>query len=143
MSQELRAAVETLRSSTLRLNKVTDLANETVREIEKFLNEECSVGIHTCVRLGRAGEGHAGTWLEYRRVGPRFRIALVEADPNGEDVSVKAWADSPREEKLESFEHLPALLTKIAERVEQELTRTEITAKTVVDTLAALRKKAN
>lgn len=140
-SEELRAAVESLRSLAPRLNQVTDDANAIVRDVEHFLNEECSLGVHACVNIKRYdADNDAGEWLEYRRVGPRYRIAFVVSDEGGNDVSVKAWSDCPRQEKLQSFAVLPALLAKVAASVEAELKKAEDTAKAVSSTLAVLRK---
>lgn len=141
---DLRNAIDSLRNLSPRLNKITDEANDIVRDVESFLNEECSIGVTACVNVeyfGDPNEGSSGgRYLEYRRVGPRFRIAIVVADENGEDVSVKPWADSPRHEKLDSFKVLPDLIGEIAKKVEESIAAVENTTKSVASTLATLRK---
>lgn len=136
----LRDAMESLRSQSPRLNKITDLANETVREIEAFLNDECSIGVTAVVKMQGDPEGPEGTYLEYRRVGPRFRIAIVESDDDGRDTSVKAWADCPRAVKLDTFKLLPQLMTSIAQRVEKQIAEAEQTANAAAEIIAELRQ---
>jgi hypothetical protein len=139
-AKNLAESIQSLRNSTPRLNSLTDLANNTVQEVEVFLNEECSVGIPACVKVDGDLDSSAGTYLEYRRIGPRFRIAIVESDPDGADVSVKPWSDSSRADKLQAFQLLPELLALIAEKVEQEIQKTESAAQSIASILSALRK---
>jgi hypothetical protein len=143
---DLRDAIQALRTLSPRLNKVTDEANQIVRDVEAFLNEECSIGVTAVVNfqyLGHPDDGPCGgLYLEYRRVGGKFRIAIVESDVDGEDVSVKPWADSPRHEKLDSFKVLPELIREIASKVEESISDTEKTTKEIASTLAPLRKSA-
>lgn len=139
--KELREAVESLRSLAPRLNKITDEANEIVRSVEQFLNEECSVGISAHFRYKDfEGTTDGGVFLEYRRVGQKYRIAIVEADDNYRDTSVKPWADSSRQDKLESFPYLPELLRHIAEKVSEQVQKVEVAARDVVDTLGVFRQ---
>ena len=131
-----RDALASLRTLTPRLNAVTDLANNTIRDVEKFLNDEVSAGVAAFVLVEHLDEDGT-TWvsLEYRRVGGRFRIALVWYDC-GEEKSEKAWADCGRRDKLVSFAKLPDLLTEIAKKVEAYLGATEATARTVAASFA-------
>jgi hypothetical protein len=136
-----RSAIESLRSLTPRLNAATDLANKTVRDAEEFLNEECSAGIPACVQF-RSSENGPGYFLEYKRIGQRFRIAVVQATDEGRELSVRPWSDCTRDEKLESFKKLPELLARIAKDVETMVNEAESTAKAVAASLAGLRKNA-
>jgi Lon protease-like protein len=138
----LRVAVESLRTLSPRLNSITDFANDLVREVEEFLNEECSIGISATVSVARTSDGPEGLYLEYRRVGPRFRVAVVLTDDEGNDISVKPWSDSSRTDKLGTLPFLPKLLTEIAEEAEGQVARAEKAAQTVASTLAALRGPA-
>ena len=140
---DLPDAVQSLRSISPRLNAITDRANETVRDVEQFLNDECSIGLpaFTVISFDNGDEeDYAGTYLGYVRVGPKYRIAVATLDNASNIQSVKPWTDCSREEKLESFGKLPDLLARIAERAEEQIQTAEKAAKTVADTLAALRK---
>jgi hypothetical protein len=142
--KKLREAVESLRNLTPRLNAVTDLANETVRNVENFLNDQLSLGIPACVLVSAEDDDDddddpAGTYLEYRRVGPRFRIAVVVTDSLGRDATIKAWSDCSRTEKLSTFKKLPELLTKLATQVAEDILNAEQAAKEVDSLITVLR----
>src|SRR5262245_14975669 len=110
-SKNLRESLETLRKLTPRINAVTDLAAETVREVESFLSDECSAGIPARVLAEDYDpSSEAGLFLEYRRVGSRFRIAVVELAEDGSDEFEKPWTDCARTLKLKTFRLLPTLL---------------------------------
>lgn len=132
--------LKALRELSPKLNALTDAANKTVREIEHFLNEDCSVGVTTVhnVELDDPASP-AGLYLEYRRVGNKFRIAIVETDSGCNDTSVRPWADCTREEKLKTFKHLPELLAKIVDNVNEQIKETQEAITRVTASLAALR----
>jgi hypothetical protein len=132
---------DVLRNLSTRLNTITDRANESVREVEKFLNEECSIGIKAHIKIRDIADGVPEANLEYRRVGSRYRIAVVEINEQGQDTKVKPWTDCSRNDKLSSFEFLPELLANIASSVEESLQEAETTARKVADAIAALGKK--
>jgi hypothetical protein len=137
----LREAIESLRKLSPALNQITDTANITVREIEQFLNEECSIGICASVSVPSLNDEQIDSYLEYRRVGPRFRIALVETNSaDGRDFSVKPWADCPRHEKLESIKHIGELLNAIAVKAQTQIADATTAVREVASTIATLRK---
>ncbi len=123
--QELTSAVGRLRTSAARLNSLTDEVADLVREVEDFLNVECSVGVTASVKI-EEDENQDGSWwqyLEYHRKGDRFRITVREGhDFSGmpEDCE-KSWAEVTREMKLKAAEKLPQLLIAIADAVDKKV----------------------
>ena len=115
MEDALLTSIDKLRKSAAVLNQITDRAGETVREVESFLNKECSVGVHAFVRVRESTDPESGVaftqWLEYRRVGAKYRIAVVSShDVDSDNEQVKEWTDSTRDEKLETVVKLPELI---------------------------------
>jgi hypothetical protein len=140
-TKKLRDAIEALRAVSPRLNSITDLANETVRDVERFLNEECSIGIPASLKIDEDVERGIVTFLEYRRVGPRFRIAVVVIREDGEEeLFAKPWADCARDEKLKSFNFLPELLAAIAFLAHKQINPVESTTKAIAAAVAALQQ---
>lgn len=123
--QELASAVGRLRTSTARLNSLTDKVADLVREVEDFLNVECSVGITASVKIEEDGDENGSWWeyLEYDRCGDRFRIIVRSGhdyDGPAED-SEKPWVECSRETKLKAAEKLPQLLIAIADAVDEKI----------------------
>jgi hypothetical protein len=149
MADELSATFERLRTSTQRLNNITDLAAQAIKDVEWFL-EESGVGMTASALIHYTGHPDAEPegWvnLEYRRVpGGKFRIAVVrvrnrEREP--EEESVRPWPECTREEKLESFQQLPALLAALTERIEERVAAAEkIIAEVAPSTLLSRKRK--
>jgi hypothetical protein len=142
MSQtsSLRESLVSLKALSQRLNKASDNAADTVRLIETYLNDDCSIGIpaHVCVLKYGEDDSAAGRYLEYRRVGQKFRIAVVEADRDGEDRDVKAWSDCSREIKMQAYTKLPCLLARITAAVKNQVELTENATSEVIDQLQGL-----
>lgn len=144
MTESLSTSISKLRKSTARLNQITDQASDTVRELEEFLNRECSVGIHAFVKVKDVDNGDFtfSQWLEYRRVGQKYRIAVVwGSDIDPEEESVKAWSDCSRDEKLEAVAKLPDLIEVIAEKVNEKVESAQAAAGTAQAVLKALTGK--
>ena len=143
MSDALSSAVSKLRASSARLNQLTDDAAATVKEVEEFLSQECSIGIPTYLCIHQATEEYeASRHLAYRRIGSTFRIALAwwrDGDP--EDEFVKPWSDCSRDEKLESIKKLPDLLTEIARNVDHRIVASEKAVESVSQALQSLTGK--
>ena len=142
MTDQLRDAIRRIRDLTPELNAVTDKANAIVARVEKFLNDECSVGIPAYVRVGPSSESDDGaievqTWLAYARVDGKFRIA-VQTTVNGEPEENKPWPACQREVKLEVLDYLPKLLTKIADEVSEVIAKTDNTAGVVEEILESM-----
>src|SRR5687768_10043052 len=80
MTADLSAAIAKLRQLSPKLNHVTDEANQVVSMVERFLNEECRIGI-PCAVMAWAGDENDDTgFLAYDRHGGRFRI-VVQTQP--------------------------------------------------------------
>jgi hypothetical protein len=127
LSTQLKTSLQNLKGYSATMNKVTDEANETIRMVEQFLNEECSIGIPCGVLLKDLveddGTPYRADWLEYRRINGKFRIAIATYWPDG-DEGERAWSDCPREEKLESYKKLPDLLIELTKKVLATVTET-------------------
>lgn len=147
MADDLSVAVERLRTSTQRLNSICDSASQVIREAETFL-EECRIGLPAWIlvsSIDETGEGRyfTQTQLSYQRLGGKFRIVVVVTpfDATGpEDVLVRPWSESTRDEKLETLEKLPELLVELAKQVEARTVKAE-QAMTAVGSLLKLPAK--
>ena len=143
MADSLSDSVGKLRQSSARLNRLTDEAGATVKEVEDFLNDECSIGIpaHICVQS--SPEPYEDSqYLEYRRFAGRFRIAVVwcpSAAPERE--TVKPWSDCARDEKLQTIGMLPDLLSEIAKNIDERIVEAEETMNSVSQVLQNLSGK--
>lgn len=119
MADELSDAVERLRTSAERLNRISDQAAELVRDVERFL-EESRVGVSASVHISYGAsdpDAVEAEWedrLEYRRLDSgKFRIAVSRTYENAppEEEEVRAWSECTRDQKLESLELLPVWWT--------------------------------
>lgn len=146
MTDELRDSLNQLRKLSPKLNKVTDEAAATVAAIEKFLNQECSIGIPAEVDAWTADEESLS--LGYRRCAGQFRIVVIErslamsVDDNDNRVPATddggfqiwntvgevPWSENTRVNKLRTFPSLPQLLNRIAEVATSTIEATEKTA---------------
>jgi len=130
MDDSISKSLSKLRLSSKRLNKLTDQANQTVKEVEKFL-EDCSLGVYATVPI-KSWEVGCGeeffTCLEYCRVGSRYRIAITSGLDNSDpsEHHVKPWSDASRDEKLESIKKLPDLIAEIGKLVDEKIVSAEI-----------------
>jgi hypothetical protein len=134
MSDDLSIALEKLRTSTQRLNTLTDAAAKIVQDVESFL-DECNVGIGTQVLVHNVGdestnEYRYSVYLTYQRCGDRFRIAVAHHDDDNsynrpQDVHVRAWSECSRVEKLDTVVKLPELLVDLATRVDERTIKAE------------------
>jgi uncharacterized protein Yka (UPF0111/DUF47 family) len=144
MADPLSDAIEELRRSSARLNEITDKAAETVRRIEDFLNDECSLGIEASVKTKEEQDDGLfySRLLAYRRYGAKYRIVVEEEDTSCPDPwTIKAWSDCTREVKLETFPWLPELIKKIAAEVDKTIKEAEQVSQTVTQMVQSLQKK--
>ena len=134
------SALAKLKQSADILNAITDTASDSVKSIEEFLSKECSIGFHSYVCVRSPGEETPeSVFLEYRRIGNKFRIAVVEVDALEPDREyLRAWSDCPRNLKMETIEKLPELIDKITEQVELEIVSANDAMHTVNDVLKSL-----
>src|SRR5690348_4821738 len=138
-----------------KLNSATDEASAVIREVERFLGEELSIGVSGksdpfAQRVGEPTEDGSATtifsYLVYGRVAGKHRSYVVESlereheDVVGWDVISEdhtPWSSCSREVKLASFAKLPDLLGKIADEAEKLSRETVETSKTVRDILGS------
>ena len=148
MSDKLSTAFDRLRSSSQKLNSLTDIAGQMVRDVEAFL-EEFGVGLHGCVLVKTiAGDtdnpSETNVWLEYLRLNGKYRIVVVQANEDGASLGedfVRPWSECSREDKIESFEKLPELLLKLAETIEEQAAKAEQVLSLVAPQLPPKKKK--
>jgi hypothetical protein len=150
MTDELRRSIDRIRELSRKLNTATDEANRVVLAVEKFLNDECRLGLPAAVTVRSRPLQNPGMvtseacmTLEYRRVDGKFRIAIGEKDDNlagppQERWLYNTWQDRPRGDKLESFPHLPELLQVLAKKVDSSIEKTQETCATVEQVMYAL-----
>ncbi|MCY2928761.1 MAG: hypothetical protein NTV86_04565 [Planctomycetota bacterium] len=161
MTTELKHSIEALRAISPKLNKATDQAAALVQAVEKFLTEECSIGVSAWVDVCWRDETDDPTvteddrwgrqiWMGYDRCGGRFRIvvrsALIHPDGqclDGEDDEDKTvpWFEAPRDLKLETFAKLPVLLGAIAEQAAKAVAAAEQSSEAVAQVIEALGVK--
>jgi hypothetical protein len=160
MTLELQNSIQNIRGLAPKLNKATDEAARVVAVVEKFLGEECGVGIE--VRHHVRGEDGLddGLWLEYKRHNGKFRLVVTETfvrrDHNGEpiednaadqpdvfqrDSKSVAWTEAGRGEKLASFAALPDLLNHLA-RDMQDSVDSVVAVSTAVEQLGGALQSA-
>jgi hypothetical protein len=136
MTESLRTPLNKLKELAPQVNRLADEAAKTVREIEQLLADKLglTVSAETGVSYIQTSTQTAEhTNLAYRRVGGKFRIAVVKErctnfvnDRNWADTAWKTldetpWLECPRDEKLATFPKLPKLLEAIVEAVEKSV----------------------
>jgi hypothetical protein len=148
MADDLSVAFERLRTSTQRLNALTDTAAQLIRDVEGFL-EDCHVGVSATISLGYGAAGpdaDAPDWedlLSYRRLGSgKFRLVLIRkfCDPS-EVPSVRSWSECSRDEKIESLAKLPELLVELSNRVNEKTDKAEQVLAVVAPQLPSAKKR--
>ncbi len=155
MTSEIFDALNALGKLAPKLNSVADDAAQVVREVEKRL-DNYGLMIHASVLINIleiSERIQEETDLEYRRIGGKFRIAIVRerhtATTDANDTSptahttleVTPWLECGRELKLESFEFLPDLLAKIIQNVQKAIAGAEKAAPAVRKFLDSMRKE--
>src|SRR5687767_5355800 len=114
MTEALSDAVQKLRTLSPKLNAATDLATKAVARVEKFLNDECSIGLPAETRAWITETERVS--LAYDRHESKFRILIRYEDPGSDEVRREvAWSEAPRGDKLATFAHLAKLLEEVAE----------------------------
>ncbi len=165
MSEAIRDSLEQLRQLSPELNAATDQANAIIERVEKFLAEECSIGVpeevevsvvpygldHAIVEESPMGIGfRKAVILAYARCQGTYRFVvrtekqIVDMTEYGPDdvreceiLSEQPWAQCPREVKLETFAFLPELLQAIAAQAAELASKAVDTGKTIQAVLKA------
>ena len=161
MDKQVTDSIDAIRKLSPQLNAATDSANELVNRIERFLNDECSVGVPAEVREMRIrremaiiqGNDTRESRLCYDRVDGKFRIAVhrytckPDREDHGDDLMVEdatvPWASCPRGEKLATFVLLPALLKEIASEVQRLIERSTASAGILRQLVQTMTAKAD
>ncbi|MEW4570102.1 hypothetical protein AB1L88_19730 [Tautonia sp. JC769] len=149
MTEPLRQQIARLRELAPELNEVTDKATRLVGVVEKFLNEELSLGIPCRVTVSDSWDPsdelrHCKD-LHYGRFEGKFRLYVAEYtiyhDGEGDNYKETPWSSCPRDLKLASFQKIPDLLADLTKKVEQAIKETEGTGKTIQELLKAIGGK--
>ncbi len=145
MPKKLKKAVRALREVSPKLNEATNAANDVVEQVEKFLNDECSIGLPCWILAEKVApeDGPTGQhlWLGYDRINGKFRIAveqLVEHGDRQESLGPQPWASCPRDVKLTTLHKLPKLLDTIAEEAHKMAEKNDATVEAVQEILGAI-----
>lgn len=148
----VNASLHQLRELAPRLNKAADDAARIVLDVERLLTNELGIGViasTTIIANDLTPKKMLFKSLAYIRVHGKFRIAVAEEvvtdflDENSqprrtsEVKSVTPWAELSREEKLESFPFLPALLEELIKNAEEARGKVEATQATLTQILEA------
>ena len=137
MSSDLSLAINKLRALSPQLNAAVIEADRVVALVERFLVEECGLGVEAEIPLHYNDKGKAVTLLRYASVNGAFRIAVTHTDGSTHFVT-RPWSDCDRNQRLVSFTALPKLLIAVAKSVEQQIASTTTTAGTVGQIISAL-----
>lgn len=123
MRNSLSKALSQVQHSAKRLNQLTEKANQTVKEVERFLLERCSVGIPASVFVSKTDSPDPiVTSLQYCRVGSRYRIVIVTRTEMTKAMQdAKPWSDCSREEKLDTIGKLPELMVALGKRIDEKI----------------------
>ena len=139
MSNDISASLKTLRSAASHLNKLTDQANDSVQLVEAFLSQQCRIGTHASVKVSE--DVLVDQYLEYRRIGSRYRIAVVDYyEATGEEKETP-WSDCSREVKLETIKKLPDLLAELLNNLNKETVEAEKATEIVNDVMKLMTGK--
>lgn len=142
MNHTVSSAISKLKSSTSKLNSLSDEAAETIKSVENFLSKDCSIGFDAYVEITELSDKQLNKYLEYRKIGNNYRIAVVTNRVNtDQELSVKAWSDCGRVTKIKSIKKLPDLIIDITEKVDEKITEAEVAAKTATNVLDSLTGK--
>lgn len=153
MTEELRTAIKRIREFSLKLNASTDEASHGIRQVELFLNEECSIGIPASIVYRDVSISKETTEffaLVYDRLNGKFQFLVrVEHEIKTQDthgfaetvlkkIRETAWTQCPRHEKLESFKVLPDLLKEIRDLAAKAIEQTGKSAEALAQVLVAM-----
>lgn len=138
---DLTQAISRLRALSPQLNAAVIEADRVVTLVERFLVNECGLGVEAEVPLHFNDKGKAVTLLRYASCNGAFRIAVTHTDGSTHFVT-RPWSQCDRNQRLISFAALPKLLLAILKAVEQQIASTTNTAGTVGQIISALGQSA-
>jgi len=134
---DLSQAINKLRSLSPQLNAAVIEADRVVSLVERFLVQECGLGVEAEVPLHYNDKGKAVTLLRYASFNGSFRIAVTHTDGSTHFVT-RPWSECDRNQRMISFAALPKLLIAVAKSVEHQIASTTSTAGTVGQIINAL-----
>ena len=137
MSNDLRQAVNKLRALAPQLNSAVEEAHRVVQMVERFLNQECQLGVEAEVPVTYNDQGKASVLLRYGPIEGAYRITMTNTDGESRFIT-RPWVNCDRGEKLTSFPALPKLLMAVAKAVETQILSTSTTVATVSQIMSAL-----
>ena len=137
MSDLSQVFITKLRSLSPQLNAAVIEADRVVALVERFLVEECGLGVEAEIPLHYNDKGKAVTLLRYASINGTFRIAVTHTDGSTHFVT-RPWSECDRNQRMVSFAALPKLLIAVAKSVENQIASTTSTAGTVGQIINAL-----
>lgn len=138
---DLSKAINKLRALSPQLNAAVIEADRVVAMVERFLVEECGLGVEAEVPLQFNDKGKVVAMLRFGSVNGNFRITVTHTDGSTHFVS-RPWTECDRNQRLVSFVALPKLLIAVAKAVEHQIASTTQTATTVGQIISALGASA-
>jgi ABC-type transporter Mla subunit MlaD len=133
----LKQAMDQLRSVSRQLNEATDEATRLIVRVERFLDQECSLGIPAGVILSETqqeGGPRKRVELKYGRLDRSFGLSITTKTLVGDvvvDRTAVPLAQAPREERLRAVAELPTLLTKLAQKATDLATKAQASSQAV------------
>jgi hypothetical protein len=154
MSEEIYKSIDRLRKLSPTLNKATDEAKGVVKTVEKFLNEDCGIGLPTYLSIETKRpqgctddlDDFEGLSIGFDKVNEIHFGIVVQRNTSSEDESVPRhieknrtpWHMCPRAEKLKTLPYLPRLLETIADEAERSIKSVSEVKKTIDAMMKAL-----
>ena len=118
---------DTLSTHAVRLNELTDRANQLIRDAEARLSE-MSVGIYREAKFRIRPDHPKLAHLLYQKHNGKFIIGVLKMSLVAGEVVFTPWAECTREEKIAAVSALPDLIKnieaeakKLADRAEEIL----------------------
>ena len=145
MSDNLADAMGKLRQLSGRLNRASDEATAAVRAVEKFLVEECKVGVYANAIFSTETFGSGFTAYEslvFCKIAGKWRIGVEYSnDLDNESGEITAWDECPRDVKLQAIPSLPDLIAKVIAVLEDRASAAEESARVTTQVIASLAKR--
>ena len=137
ISDGLRQAMDQLRAVSGQLNQATDEATRLIVQVERFLNQECSLGIAAGVILNESPMEQGlrrQVELKYGRLSKGFGLSICTKELAGDVITARTSTpllQAPRTEKLQAVAQLPALLVKLSQKATELAARAQESCKAV------------
>jgi hypothetical protein len=151
MNDDLRTNLARLKALMIQANRLADEGAKTVREIETALGETPIAAEVFVDRHHTSPKASEETILAFKRIGGKFRIAIVKARrtefTNSEGLVESAtaifgetpWLECSRDDKLATFPKLLELLIEIGKNAEKAIVAMQEAQPAVKAALESLR----